>query len=134
MCSHVLTFFATSSICLVASSSFSCLYTSGLERWSAKARSTYVEVSMRARPRFLSQLTTRMSVRRARVDNARFWKGSRLVDFARLTRSLRSIWRRKLFVLSWISGGISHGFGAQSESTWSLGLYISSETRGLPAK
>ena len=87
---------------------------------------------MRAGPRFLSQLTTRMSVRRARADSARFWNGSRLVDLARLTRSLRSIWRQKLLVLSWISGGISHGFGAQSESTWSLGLNTSSETRGLP--
>ena len=51
-----------------------------------------------------------------------------------MTLSSLSIWRRKEFVLSWMSVGICHGLGIHLELTWSFGLKISSEVMGLPAK
>ena len=94
----------------------------------------YVYVLMRAEPRFLSQLTTRTSVRIAKERRALVWKGSRLVDFGVLFLNVLRVWRRKELRRSWMSLGMSQDFGHHLDSTCSFGLNSSSVCSGLPAK
>ena len=121
MLSHILTWFATPSICFVASSSVNLLYTLLLSRLSSNAQLTYVEVLMRARPRFLSQLTTMMLVQSARMDIALVWNRRRLVYFGLLTLSYHIIWQRKELVQLWVSLGMSYDLGIHSDLTCGFG-------------
>ena len=91
-------------------------------------------VLIKAGPRFLSQETTRTSVRSARVDKARVWNGRRLVVFGRFTFIVRRICRRKFARRSRIVSGMSHGLGSHVDTTGILLSYFFSSGSGRPEK
>ena len=83
-----------------------------------------------AGPKFLSQFTTRTSVRWARVDSAIFWKGSRLVDRCCFSCMERRTVHWNASSRLWKLSGISQCLGSHVDSTCSLGLKASSVSSG----
>ena len=91
-------------------------------------------VSMMAGPRFLSQLTTRTSVRCRRFVMALTWYGRRFgVLYLCFFRDCRMV-RRKVDSRVRISSGMSHSFGSQVEGKCIEGMKTSSLSCGRPEK